>query len=135
MPAGRILSGVGRGTTNTLYNCFVLGVGDHSMPRDSREAIMHTVSRMVEITSRGGGVGVNWGALRPAGVRISGVDGESSGAVSWMRGADQMVDSIRQGGSPHGGPDVHPAGLAPRRARVLGRPSPARTTPSPCPPP
>ena len=99
VPAGRILNGAGSEALSTLYNCFVLGVGSAGMPRDSREAIMDTVTRMVEITSRGGGVGINWSALRPSGIRIKGVDGTSSGAVSWMKGADQMVNSIRQGGS------------------------------------
>ena len=99
VPAGRILSGVGQDTRNTWYNCFVLGVGDAFTPRDSRDGIMSTVTRMVDITSRGGGVGINWAPLRPSGTRIVGVDGNSSGAVSWMAGADHMVNSIRQGGS------------------------------------
>ena len=100
VPAGRILNGVGSDTVNTLYNCFVISLSPKAdRGADSRRAIMDVVSRMVEITSRGGGVGINWSTLRPEGARIRGVDGYSSGAVSWMGGADRMVDSIRQGGS------------------------------------
>jgi ribonucleoside-diphosphate reductase alpha chain len=102
VPSGRILSGAGLEGQNTMYNCFVLGVepGDQDPPgRDSRRSIMDTLGRMVEITARGGGVGINWSVLRPEGAEIRGVRGKSSGAVNWMRGADGLADQIRQGGS------------------------------------
>lgn len=101
VPAGRILSGLGAGQQVTLYNCFVIAVesGDVSIGNDSRRGIMRTMERMVEITSRGGGVGVNWSTLRPAGTYIKGVNGSSSGAVQWASAADDTVDKIRQGGS------------------------------------
>jgi ribonucleoside-diphosphate reductase alpha chain len=101
LPGGRVLTGAGGRSAATLYNCFVLGIhgitGSHG--RDSRVAIMHTMSRMVEINSRGGGVGINWSVLRPSGAYIHGVDGTSSGPNCWMRGADGLADQIRQGGS------------------------------------
>ena len=100
VPAGRVLSGAGvEYTTNTLYNCFVIGLRDVGKGCDSRSAIMDVVTRMVEITARGGGVGINWSTLRPRGTRIRGVDSYSTGSVSWMGGADRMVDNIRQGGT------------------------------------
>lgn len=101
VPAGRALSGAGGRSAATLYNCFVIGIngitGSHG--RDSRMAIMHTMSRMIEINARGGGVGINWSVLRPSGSYIHGVDGTSSGPNCWMRGADGLADQIRQGGS------------------------------------
>lgn len=101
VPAGRVLSGLGSRARVTLYNCFVLGVRsrDPAVGNDSRRAIIRTVEEMIEITCRGGGVGINWSTLRPSGAYIRGVNGHSSGAVSWMSGADAMVNSIRQGGS------------------------------------
>ena len=89
VPSGRILAG-----GKTFYNCFVLGLEE-----DSRIGIMDTISDMIEVTSRGGGVGVNWSILRPRSAYIKGVNGKSSGSVAWMRGADSLADAIRQGGS------------------------------------
>lgn len=101
VPAGRVLSGAGGRSHSTLYNCFVIGIrdvtGNHGC--DSRVAIMNTMTRMVEINARGGGVGINWSVLRPSGAYIHGVDGHSSGPNCWMQGADALADQIRQGGS------------------------------------
>jgi ribonucleoside-diphosphate reductase alpha chain len=115
VPGGRILSGVGASQKVTLYNCFVIDPGDPGSPdgRDSRSGIIHTTQRMVEITARGGGVGVNWATLRPRDTFIRGVNSRSSGAVAWMSGIDHMVDKIRQGGTRTAAlmyclPDWHP---------------------------
>lgn len=99
IPGGRILSASGRDAT--LFNCFVLPLSssERAHGADSRRAILDTTSDIIEVTSRGGGAGVNWSTLRPNGAYISGVNGESSGSVAWMRGVDSMVDQIRQGGS------------------------------------
>jgi ribonucleoside-diphosphate reductase alpha chain len=101
VPGGRVLSGAGGRSHSTLYNCFVIGIrditGNHGC--DSRVAIMNTMTRMVEINARGGGVGINWSVLRPSGSYIHGVDGHSSGPNCWMHGADALADQIRQGGS------------------------------------
>lgn len=101
VPSGRILSGAEAGQQVTYYNCYVIGVRseDPLKGNDSRHGIMDTMTKMVEITSRGGGVGINWSTLRPEGAYIQGVHGNSSGANSWMRGADGLADQIRQGGS------------------------------------
>lgn len=101
VPSGRILSGAGSDTVSTYYNCFVIGVRskDRNKGNDSRQGIMDTLSDMIEITSRGGGVGINWSTLRPSGAYIKGVHGHSSGSNNWMKGADGLADQIRQGGS------------------------------------
>ena len=101
VPGGRMLSGANSKNMVTYYNCFVIGIDseDSEKGNDSRKGIMNTISKMIEITARGGGVGINWSTLRPEGSHIRGVNGKSSGANSWMRGADGLADQIRQGGS------------------------------------
>ena len=100
LPSGRILCGAKGPRSSTFYNCFVLGMKPQKgQGADSRQAIMETLTKMVEITARGGGVGMNWSTLRPRGSRVVGVSGVSAGSCSWMKGADALADQIRQGGS------------------------------------
>ena len=84
-PAGRIMTGAnvdhhGNYTSNlTLFNCYVV-----PSPRDSRKGIIRdTLYQMVEIMSRGGGVGMSLSGLRPHYAYVKGVHGKSSGSVSW----------------------------------------------------
>lgn len=104
VPGGRILSGAGTERLVTFYNCYVIPVRstDPSKGNDSRRGIIDTIRTIVEITSRGGGVGVNWSTLRPRGAHVRGVNGTSSGPVSWMIGADAIVQQVEQGGSRRG---------------------------------
>jgi len=104
VPGGRILAGAGTGHLVTFYNCYVIPVRstDPRKGNDSRQGIMNTIRTIVEITSRGGGVGVNWSTLRPRGAYVRGVNGTSSGPVSWMMGADAIVQQVEQGGSRRG---------------------------------
>jgi len=69
---------------------------------DSREAIFDTIGCMVDIMSRGGGVGINWSVLRPAGAHLSKVNGTSSGPIGWMDVASKAVGEVEQGGSRRG---------------------------------
>lgn len=69
---------------------------------DSRTAIFDTISLMVEIMSRGGGVGINWSVLRPKGTHLKSVNGTTSGPVSWMQVASEAVGIVEQGGSRRG---------------------------------
>ncbi|WP_026487657.1 adenosylcobalamin-dependent ribonucleoside-diphosphate reductase [Caldanaerobius polysaccharolyticus] len=101
IPGGRILAGAGSGHEVTYFNCYVIAVRSNELHRgnDSRTAIMDTIAKMLEINSRGGGVGINWSTLRPRGAYVRGVGGISSGAVSWMLAADGVADQVEQGGS------------------------------------
>lgn len=98
VPGGRILSGAGTGYKVTFYNCFVI-----PSPHDSRGGILSTLSNMVEIMSRGGGVGINLSSLRPRGARVQKVNGFSSGPCNWAELFSVATkDIIQQGGSRRG---------------------------------
>ena len=103
-PAGRIMTGAnvdqhGKYTSNlTLFNCYVI-----PSPRDSRKAIVQdTLFQMVEVMSRGGGVGMSLSALRPKYSYVRGVHGKSSGSVSWGGLFSFATGLIEQGGSRRG---------------------------------
>jgi len=96
IPGGRILSAAGNENL-TYYNCFVL-----PSPLDLREGIIKTLHSMIEIMSRGGGVGINISSLRPKDSPVRGVSGRSSGAVSWGALYSFATGLICQGGSRRG---------------------------------
>ncbi|MBT4209425.1 MAG: adenosylcobalamin-dependent ribonucleoside-diphosphate reductase [Candidatus Komeilibacteria bacterium] len=103
-PGGRIMTGAnvdphGNYTGNlTLFNCYVL-----PSPLDSRKAIVKdSLHQMVEVMSRGGGVGMTLSALRPRYAYVKGVHGKSSGSVSWAGLFSYATGLIEQGGSRRG---------------------------------
>ncbi len=97
VPAGRIFTGAGTGQNLTFYNCYVI-----PCPEDSRGGIFTTLQQMAEIMSRGGGVGINPSSLRPRYAYVKGVNGRSSGAVSWASLYSFVTGLIEQGGSRRG---------------------------------
>ncbi|RIE00389.1 adenosylcobalamin-dependent ribonucleoside-diphosphate reductase [Cohnella faecalis] len=97
VPGGRIAAGAGASEELTLFNCYVI-----PSPHDSRGGIMETLSEMTEIMSRGGGVGINLSSLRPRRSIVRGVNGSSSGAVSWGGLFSYTTGLIEQGGSRRG---------------------------------
>jgi ribonucleoside-diphosphate reductase alpha chain len=97
VPGGRILTGAGTDQQLTFYNCYVI-----PSPRDSRGGIIETLHQMTEIMSRGGGVGINISTLRPRQSYVKGVNGRSSGSVSWGALYSFVTGLIEQGGSRRG---------------------------------
>lgn len=98
VPGGRILAGAGTGAKVTYYNCFVI-----PSPHDSRGGILTTLSQMVEIMARGGGVGINLSSLRPRGAYVRKVNGHSSGPCNWAELFSVATrDIIQQGGTRRG---------------------------------
>jgi ribonucleoside-diphosphate reductase alpha chain len=97
VPGGRIAAGADASDELTLFNCYVI-----PSPHDSRGGIMATLSEMTEIMSRGGGVGINLSSLRPRRSVVKGVNGSSSGAVSWGGLFSYTTGLIEQGGSRRG---------------------------------
>ncbi|MBI2564624.1 hypothetical protein HYV79_01390 [Candidatus Woesearchaeota archaeon] len=102
-PAGRIMTGANVNdekhyTSNlTLYNCYVI-----PCPKDSRTGIVETLKQMIEIMSRGGGVGISLASLRPKYAYVQGVHGQSSGSVSWGGLYSFATGLVEQGGSRRG---------------------------------
>lgn len=96
LPGGRTLHSAGC-DGRTYLNCFVL-----PPPHDSRAGIIQTLYDMMEIMSRGGGVGLCVSSLRPRDALIYGVGGKSSGAISWSELYSCGIRLISQGGSRKG---------------------------------
>ncbi|GAB3052100.1 vitamin B12-dependent ribonucleotide reductase [Virgibacillus ainsalahensis] len=97
IPAGRVLYGAGAETDVTYFNCYV-------MPyiKDSREGISDHRKQVMEIMSRGGGVGTNGSTLRPRNTLARGVNGKSSGSVSWLDDIAKLTHLVEQGGARRG---------------------------------
>lgn len=104
VPGGRISTMLGTGQNLTAYNCYVIPVQPDGGPghNDSRRSIIDTLGRMVEIMSRGGGVGINLSTLRPQLAPVRGVNGRSSGSVSWGGLFSFATGLVEQGGSRRG---------------------------------
>src|SRR5690606_37258583 len=99
------------GITETVYCCeepethsFVVGTGYLTgncyvmpFPKDSREGLAEHRGKVMEIMSRGGGVGTNGSTLRPRNALARGVNGKSSGAVSWLNDIAQLTHLVEQG--------------------------------------
>ncbi|GGJ62577.1 ribonucleoside-diphosphate reductase alpha chain [Anoxybacillus voinovskiensis] len=97
VPAGRVLYGAGSGTEVTYFNCYVM-----PFVKDSREGISEHRKQVMEIMSRGGGVGTNGSTLRPRNTLARGVNGKSSGSVSWLDDIAKLTHLVEQGGSRRG---------------------------------
>ncbi len=97
VPAGRVLFGAGSKTEVTYFNCFVM-----PFIHDSRGGISDHRKQVMEIMSRGGGVGTNGSTLRPKNALAKGVNGKSSGAVSWLHDLSELTHLVEQGGSRRG---------------------------------
>ncbi|WP_096270569.1 vitamin B12-dependent ribonucleotide reductase [Paucisalibacillus globulus] len=97
IPAGRVLYGAGSDTEVTYFNCYVM-----PYVKDSREGISEHRKQVMEIMSRGGGVGTNGSTLRPRNALARGVNGKSSGSVSWLDDIAKLTHLVEQGGSRRG---------------------------------
>ncbi|RSK30859.1 vitamin B12-dependent ribonucleotide reductase [Bhargavaea beijingensis] len=97
IPAGRVLYGAGADTDVTYFNCYVM-----PFVADSREGISDHRKQVMEIMSRGGGVGTNGSTLRPRNTLARGVNGKSSGSVSWLDDIAKLTHLVEQGGSRRG---------------------------------
>lgn len=94
IPAGRVLYGAGSQTDVTYFNCYVM-----PFVKDSRGGISEHRTQVMEIMSRGGGVGTNGSTLRPRNTLARGVNGKSSGSVSWLDDIAKLTHLVEQGGS------------------------------------
>lgn len=80
LPGGRILAGAGTSRRDTLFNCFVMGPIE-----DSLQGIFNALREAMVTLQAGGGVGVDFSTLRPAGSLAVSSGGVASGPVSFMK--------------------------------------------------
>jgi ribonucleoside-diphosphate reductase alpha chain len=97
LPAGRILAGAGTGRSVTLFNCFVMG----EIPDDLGGIFEHLREAAVTL-QQGGGVGMDFSTLRPAGALVRGVGADASGPLSFMDVWDSMCRTILSAGQRRG---------------------------------
>ncbi len=97
IPAGRVIYGAGTNSEVTYFNCYVM-----PFIQDSRGGLAKHRQEVMEIMSRGGGVGTNGSTLRPKAAVVHGVNGKSSGAISWLNDLANLTHLVEQGGSRRG---------------------------------
>lgn len=108
LPGGRILAGAGTGHDSTLMNCYVMGEIE-----DSLDGIMQALHESAITTKYGGGIGLNFGTIRPKGAKISTAAYAAGGPISFMKMWDAMGHALEAGGNRRGGkmavlPVYHP---------------------------
>lgn len=100
LPAGRIQTGAGTSKSVTLYNCFVSGdIGDNFT---GTAGIMQRATEAAETMRRGGGVGYNFGTLRPRNSLIESLGSPASGPVSFMHIYDAVCKTVSSAGHRRG---------------------------------
>ncbi|MBR0551189.1 adenosylcobalamin-dependent ribonucleoside-diphosphate reductase [Stakelama marina] len=97
IPAGRILAGAGTERAVTLFNCFVMD----TVP-DSLEGIFAHLREAAVTMQQGGGVGMDFSTIRPAGSAVHGVAAEASGPLSFMDCWDAMCRTVESAGQRRG---------------------------------
>jgi ribonucleoside-diphosphate reductase alpha chain len=97
LPAGRILAGAGTGRAVTLFNCFVMG----TIP-DSLDGIFEHLREAALTMQQGGGVGMDFSTIRPAGAPVRGVGARASGPLSFMDAWDAMCRTVMSAGQRRG---------------------------------
>jgi ribonucleoside-diphosphate reductase alpha chain len=97
LPAGRILAGAGTKRSVTMFNCFVMGTLDDSMP-----GIFQGLKEAALTLQQGGGIGHDFSTLRPRGAPVAGVGADASGPLSFMDVWDAMCRTIMSAGSRRG---------------------------------
>ena len=97
LPGGRIQAGAGTARNVTLFNCFVMGTIEDSIP-----GIFRALQEGALTMQQGGGIGVDFSTLRPRGTPAKGAGNIASGAVSFMHIWDAMCGTILSTGARRG---------------------------------
>jgi ribonucleoside-diphosphate reductase alpha chain len=97
LPAGRIIAGAGTGRAVTLFNCFVMG----TIP-DNLDGIFQHLREAALTMQKGGGVGMDFSTIRPAGAPVRGVGAQASGPLSFMDAWDAMCRTVMSAGQRRG---------------------------------
>ena len=107
LPGGRIQAGAGTAHDVTLFDRFVMGPVDDSIPR-----IFRALQEAAIAMQKGGGIGVDFSTVRPRGTTARETGSIASGPFSFMRGFDVRHDPV-DGISPRrddGGDELRPSG-------------------------
>ncbi len=97
LPAGRIIAGAGTGRAVTLFNCFVMG----TIP-DNLNGIFEHLREAALTMQQGGGVGMDFSTIRPAGAPVRGVGAKASGPLSFLDAWDAMCRTVMSAGQRRG---------------------------------
>jgi ribonucleoside-diphosphate reductase alpha chain len=97
LPGGRIQAGAGTARNVTLFNCFVMGTIEDSIP-----GIFQALQEGAVTMQQGGGIGYDFSTLRPRGTHAKTAGNIASGPVSFMRVWDAMCGTILSTGSRRG---------------------------------
>ncbi len=89
LPGGRILANSGTDRNATLLNCFVMGSLD-----DSIDGLFHALRESAVTLQAGGGIGLDFSPIRPAGAAAVRTGNIASGPVSFMRLWDAMCETM-----------------------------------------
>lgn len=120
VPGGRIFAGAGTDKRVTWINCFVSPVIQDSMdsePDLPGVGIMDALKVAAFTQQQGGGIGMDFGTIRPDGAVVGRTGSVSSGVIPFMVMWDGMCVTIRSSGSRRGAmmgmlPVWHPDVLA-----------------------
>ena len=120
VPGGRIFAGAGTAKRVTWINCFVSPTIQDSMdsePSLPGTGIMPALNVAAFTQQQGGGIGMDFGTLRPDGAVVGRTGSISSGVIPFMAMWDGMCVTIRSSGSRRGAmmsvlPVWHPDVLA-----------------------
>jgi ribonucleoside-diphosphate reductase alpha chain len=97
LPGGRIQAGAGTARKATLFNCFVMGTVEDSIP-----GIFRALQEGAVTMQLGGGIGIDFSTLRPSGMQAKAAGSIASGPVSFMQVWDAMCGTILSTGARRG---------------------------------
>jgi ribonucleoside-diphosphate reductase alpha chain len=97
LPGGRIQAGAGTARNVTLFNCFVMGPIEDSIP-----GIFQALQEGAVTMQQGGGIGLDFSTLRPRGTLAKSAGNVASGPVSFMQIWEAMCGTILSTGARRG---------------------------------
>ena len=105
VPGGRIFAGAGTDKRVTWINCFVSPTIQDSMDTEGDlpgVGIMDALKIAAFTQQQGGGIGMDFGTIRPNGALVGRTGSVSSGVIPFMVMWDGMCVTIRSSGSRRG---------------------------------